>query len=51
MADLVVRPYQPEDREAVLRLGADTAFFGAPIEACMEDRNIFLDAFYVYYAA
>jgi ribosomal protein S18 acetylase RimI-like enzyme len=49
MTDLVVRQYQPEDREAVLRIGADTAFFGAPIEAYMEDRNIFLDAFYVYY--
>jgi ribosomal protein S18 acetylase RimI-like enzyme len=49
MTDLAVRTYQPEDREAVLRIGADTAFFGAPIEAYMEDRNIFLDAFYVYY--
>jgi ribosomal protein S18 acetylase RimI-like enzyme len=49
MPDLVIRPYQPVDRQAVLRIGADTAFFGAPIEAYMEDRNAFLDAFYVYY--
>jgi ribosomal protein S18 acetylase RimI-like enzyme len=49
MNDLIVRPYQKSDREAVFRIGADTAFFGAPIEAYMEDRNLFLDAFYAYY--
>jgi ribosomal protein S18 acetylase RimI-like enzyme len=49
MPDLVIRPYQPVDRQAVFRIGADTAFFGAPIEAYMEDRNAFLDAFYAYY--
>ena len=46
---LVIRPYLPDDREELLRIGADTAFFGAPIEAYMEDRNAFLDAFYAYY--
>jgi ribosomal protein S18 acetylase RimI-like enzyme len=49
MPDLIIRPYQPPDRQAVLRIGAGTAFFGAPIEACLEDRNLFLDAFYAYY--
>jgi ribosomal protein S18 acetylase RimI-like enzyme len=49
MPDLLIRPYQPADRQAVFRIGADTAFFGAPIEACMEDRNLFLDAFYACY--
>jgi len=49
MPELVIRPYQMKDRNAVLRIGADTAFFGAPIEAYMEDRNIFLEAFYTYY--
>ncbi len=49
MPELIVRPYQKTDREAVFRIGADTAFFGAPIEAYMEDRNIFLDVFYAYY--
>jgi ribosomal protein S18 acetylase RimI-like enzyme len=49
MPDLVIRPYHLDDRQAVLRIGADTAFFGAPIEAYMEDRNAFLDAFYAYY--
>jgi ribosomal protein S18 acetylase RimI-like enzyme len=49
MPELLICPYQPQDRESVMRIGADTAFFGAPIEAYMEDRNIFLDAFYAYY--
>ena len=49
MPELSIRPYQPKDREAVLRIAADTAYFGDPIEAYMEDRNVFLDAFYAYY--
>ncbi len=49
MPALAVRLYQPADRQAVFRVGADTAFFGAPIEAYMDDRNAFLDAFYAYY--
>ena len=49
MTEFVVRPFQQEDRQSVLRIGADTAFFGAPIEAYLEDRNVFLDIFYVYY--
>jgi hypothetical protein len=49
MPDLLIRPYQPADRQAVFRIGADTAFFGAPIEVCLEDRNLFLDAFYACY--
>ena len=49
MPDLVIRPFQLADRQSIFRIGADTAFFGAPIEAYMEDRNAFLDAFYAYY--
>ena len=49
MPDLTIRPYQLIDREPVFRTGADTAFFGAPIETYVEDRNVFLDAFYAYY--
>ncbi len=49
MPDLIIRPYQPTDRESVFRIGADTAYFGAPVEAYMEDRNVFLDGFYAYY--
>jgi ribosomal protein S18 acetylase RimI-like enzyme len=48
-SDLIVRPYQPADQKAVFQIGADTAFFGAPIEAYMEDRRIFNDFFYAYY--
>jgi ribosomal protein S18 acetylase RimI-like enzyme len=49
MPDLAIRSYLPTDRKAVFRIGGDTAFFGAPIEAYMEDRTAFLDAFYAYY--
>jgi ribosomal protein S18 acetylase RimI-like enzyme len=49
IADLLIRHYQPADRQVVFRIGADTAFFGAPIEAYLEDRNVFLDAFYAAY--
>ncbi len=44
-----IRPYHKSDREALRRIAADTAFFGAPIEALMEDRRLFLDFFYRYY--
>lgn len=44
-----IRPYRPEDRISVFRIAADTAFFGGPIEAYLEDRRLFLDAFYRYY--
>jgi ribosomal protein S18 acetylase RimI-like enzyme len=49
MPDPTIRPYVREDRQAVFKIGGDTAFFGAPIEAYMEDRKAFLDAFYAYY--
>lgn len=38
-----VRPYRPEDREAVRRIYADTAFFGEPVEAYFDDRELFAD--------
>ena len=46
---LSIRPYHPDDREGLFKIAADTAFFGKPIEKYMEDRRIFLDAFYAYY--
>jgi ribosomal protein S18 acetylase RimI-like enzyme len=46
---LVVRPYQLPDRQAVLRIAADTAFFGEPVENFLEDRQLFCDLFYRYY--
>ena len=44
-----IRKYAPSDRNRIFEIGADTAFFGDPIEAYLEDRFIFLDAFYAYY--
>lgn len=45
----LVRLFRPADGEAVLHIGAETAFFGEPVEAFLEDRRIFRDAFYAYY--
>ncbi|WP_322791748.1 GNAT family N-acetyltransferase [Bellilinea sp.] len=47
--EFVIRPFQKADRDALLKVAANTAFFGDPVEYFMEDRRIFLDAFYVYY--
>jgi ribosomal protein S18 acetylase RimI-like enzyme len=44
-----IRPYQPADRPAVLQIAADTAFFGDPVEAYMEDRRLAQDFFVAYY--
>jgi ribosomal protein S18 acetylase RimI-like enzyme len=49
MVDFFIRPYQPEDRDIIYRIAADTAFFGEPVEALLEDRRLFCDAFYRYY--
>lgn len=46
---ITIRRYQPADRDALFRIAADTAFFGEPVEVFLEDRRIFLDAFYSYY--
>jgi ribosomal protein S18 acetylase RimI-like enzyme len=46
---VAIRPYEPGDRAGLLRVGADTAFFGAPVETFMEDRRLFGDALYAYY--
>ncbi|MBC8449232.1 MAG: GNAT family N-acetyltransferase [Chloroflexi bacterium] len=44
-----IRPYRPSDRQAVWTLVADTAFFGAPVEAFLEDRTLYCAAFAAYY--
>lgn len=44
-----VRPFQSMDREEVFRIASDTAFFGEPVEAYLDDRRMFCDAFYRYY--
>lgn len=45
----VIRAYKPIDRSAVFRIAANTAFFGEPVEAYLDDRRIFCDIFYRYY--
>lgn len=47
--DWQVRPYEPRDRAAVWQLAADTAFFGDPVEAFLDDRRPFCEAFIGYY--
>ncbi len=49
MNDILIRKYKPTDQAAVLNLAADTAFFGEPVEAFLEDRNLHGDAFTRYY--
>jgi ribosomal protein S18 acetylase RimI-like enzyme len=44
-----IRPYHPSDRQVVWTLAADTAFFGAPVEAFLEDRTLYCKAFVAYY--
>jgi ribosomal protein S18 acetylase RimI-like enzyme len=44
-----VRPYRDADRAAVLEIAADTAFFGEPVEAFLEDRRLQSDFFITYY--
>ena len=44
-----MRHYEARDRESVFRIAADTAFFGEPVEAYLDDRALFCDALYRYY--
>jgi ribosomal protein S18 acetylase RimI-like enzyme len=46
---IITRLYEPSDRQDVLRISADTAVFGEPVEAILDDRQVFCDAFTVYY--
>jgi GNAT superfamily N-acetyltransferase len=45
----IVRLYGPLDRSAVLEIAADTGFFGAPVEAFLDDRRLMQDIFVAYY--
>jgi ribosomal protein S18 acetylase RimI-like enzyme len=49
MPEIQIRPYQPSDRADLLRIGAETAFFGTSVENYLEDRRLFCDLFYAYY--
>ena len=44
-----VRPYRAPDRAAVLQIAADTGFFGAPVEAFLDDRRLMQDVFVAYF--
>jgi ribosomal protein S18 acetylase RimI-like enzyme len=47
--DITIRPYRPSDQRALFDLSANTAFFGEPVEAFLEDRSLYNDAFARYY--
>jgi ribosomal protein S18 acetylase RimI-like enzyme len=47
--DLIIRRYQPEDREAVRRLCCETGFLGNNIDPVFEDRELFADFLTAYY--
>jgi ribosomal protein S18 acetylase RimI-like enzyme len=49
VSTISIRKYQPADQAAVLSLAADTAFFGDPVEAFLDDRQLHADAFARYY--
>ncbi len=49
MPDVTIRSYEHPDRQAVLRIAAETAFFGEPLEIYLDDRRLFWDVFYRYY--
>lgn len=44
-----IRPYKPEDREAVRHVCCETGFMGNPIEPVFSDRQLFADFFSSYY--
>ncbi|HEY0256954.1 MAG TPA: GNAT family acetyltransferase [Candidatus Methylacidiphilales bacterium] len=45
----LIRPYRPEDREAIRAICADTGFLGKPIDPVFEDRELFADYLTSYY--
>jgi ribosomal protein S18 acetylase RimI-like enzyme len=45
----IIRHYQLSDQQQVLEISADTAFFGEPVEAFLDDRRLYIDAFGRYY--
>lgn len=47
--DTIIRHYQASDRSALFEISADTACFGDPVEAFLEDRRLYNDAFARYY--
>ncbi|MGH8046800.1 MAG: GNAT family acetyltransferase [Chthoniobacterales bacterium] len=48
-AGIVIRNYEPRDREDVRRLCCETGFLGKPIDPVFEDRELFADYLTSYY--
>ena len=46
---IVIRPFESEDRDAVRRIFADTAYFGDPVETYFDDREMLCDYYTTYY--
>ncbi len=46
---LKIRPYSPNDRQAVRNICCDTGFMGDPIDPVYNDRDAFADFFTRYY--
>ena len=44
-----IRTFERRDHMAVWQLAAETAFFGDPVEAFLDDRALFCEAFVAYY--
>ncbi len=49
MLNTIITTYRPEYREAVFRIAADTAYFGDPVEAYLDDRSLYCGIFYRCY--
>jgi len=47
--EILVRPYNPRDREAIRRLCCETGFLGKSIDPVFEDRELFADYLTSYY--
>ena len=48
-ASVVIRPYEPRDRDALRRIACDTAERGQPVERFFRDREVFADLVTRYY--
>ena len=49
MDEIKIKPYHRSYRDEVFRIAADSAFFGEPVEAFLDDRRLFCDAQIRYY--
>ena len=46
---MIIQSFHEENSDALLKIAADTAFFGNPVEEFLEDRRLFCDIVYQYY--